>query len=113
MVAAFGSDQSVPYNPAEFLEFRFKGRLCTGTFSAETWLSQVTPDIRFSNFGLKFLLTRKFAVWVPRVFADEFWENVQEFLPKGLKLYRRPVQLSDIRSNFASDGISTPSALTP
>ena len=95
------------------MEFRFKGKLCTGTFSAEAWLSQLAPVNRFSHFGLKFWLTRKFAVWVPHDFADDFWETVQEFLPQGAKLYRRPAQLSEVPANHASDGITTPSALTP
>ena len=52
-------------------------------------------------------------MWVPHDFADDFGESVQELLPKGAKLYRRPAQRSDTPSNRASDGISTPSALTP
>ena len=38
-VAAFGSEQSVPYDPEDFVEFRFKDQICTTMGSAETWLN--------------------------------------------------------------------------
>merc|ERR1712100_405921 len=40
MAAAFGTTQIVPYSPAEMVEFRFKGLICSIMDSAETWLSQ-------------------------------------------------------------------------
>ena len=43
MVAAFGPHQNVPYNPAEFVEFRFKGRMCSTMGLAEAWLIMVEP----------------------------------------------------------------------
>lgn len=116
MVAAFGAKQSVPYSPAEMVEFRFKGPICSTMGLAESWLSQAGFDGKFSEFRLKYWATRKFAVWVPKECADEFWHEVTELLkthaPRGSKLYRRPVDLTDLRSGDLS-GIITPPELTP
>ena len=35
--------KNVPYNPAEFVEFRFKGRMCSTMGLAEAWLIMVEP----------------------------------------------------------------------
>ena len=50
-VAAFGSEQSVPYDPEDFVEFRFKGQICTTMGSAETWLND-TFKCKLDGFGL-------------------------------------------------------------
>jgi len=100
-VAAFGSDQTVPYNPDELVEFRFKGPMCASMGLAEAWLSSPDFNGKFDDYGLKFWCTRKFAVWVPRAQANDFWEQVTEQLPQGSKLYRRPSVLSEYSTSVA------------
>mmetsp|Transcript_122047 Transcript_122047/g.222006 ORF Transcript_122047/g.222006 Transcript_122047/m.222006 type:complete len:358 (-) Transcript_122047:240-1313(-) len=112
MAVAFGSDQSLPYSPEEFVEFRFKGRICASMGLAEEWLQEKLLG-RCNEFRLKFWFTRKFAVWVPLESADEFWETVKQLLPKGSKLYRRPVELVELSPSIDLDAISTPPPLTP
>eukprot|EP00931_Biecheleriopsis_adriatica_P120505 TRINITY_DN95634_c0_g1_i1.p1 TRINITY_DN95634_c0_g1~~TRINITY_DN95634_c0_g1_i1.p1 ORF type:complete len:175 (-),score=27.00 TRINITY_DN95634_c0_g1_i1:83-607(-) len=111
-VLAFGSEQPVPYSPAEYIEFRFKGRMCSTMGLAETWLNQ-TFQGRIDGFGLRFWCSRKFAVWVPRNRCDEFWQMVAGALPQGSKLYQRPAALSFGYPSSDLSGIRTPEPLTP
>jgi len=111
-LVVFGSEQCVPYNPVEYVEFRFKGHICNTIGLAETWLKQESHD-RLGGFDLKFWCSRKFAVWVPHDSSDEFWEMVAGALPKGSKLYRRPLAVSVAPLWSDPGGLSTPPLLTP
>jgi len=112
-VTAFGSEHRVPYDPNEYVEFRFKGHICTTMGFAETWLRQEF-QCQLDGFGLKFWCSRKYAVWAPRDRCNEFWEMVANALPRGSKLYRRPATLSMAEQSFYdTGGISTPQPLTP
>jgi len=68
---------------------------------AEAWLSSPDFNGKFDDYGLKFWCTQKFAVWVPRTQANDFWEQVTEQLPQGSKLYRRPSVLSEYSTSVA------------
>lgn len=111
MIAAFGSDRALPYHPDDYVEFRFKGRMCATMGAAEKWFSNFKGT--FDRFGLKFWCSRKFAVWVPRNLADDFWEQATVLLPKGSKLYRRPSVLTVVPSSLQSVSIGTPPSITP
>lgn len=111
-VTTFGSEQCIPYNPVEFVEFRFKGQICKTMGLAETWLNQKFQG-RLDGFHLKYWISRKYAVWVSREQSDEFWEMVSATLGRGSKLYRRPVTVSIGWRCHESSGISTPPLLTP
>lgn len=113
IAGAFGAVQTVPYHASCYIEFRFKGPICSSMRSAESWLNQDAFQALLHEFEMQFWASRAFAVWVTRDVADAFWEVVTRLLrnaPKGSKIRRQPPQLF-IEPPPA--GISTPPVLTP
>ena len=62
MVADFGTDQHVPYCPAEFAESRFTGRICGQRETAQTWLEHAAFGGKFDGLGLRFGYRSRFTV---------------------------------------------------
>jgi len=115
MVAAFGADQRVPYHPSQYIEFRFKGPICSMMGSAEAWLTQEDFTGRLSGFDMQFWTTRAFAVWVSQQLGNAFWKEVTSLLstsnaPKGSKIRRQPSHLS---TTFAEDLELPTAVITP
>jgi len=115
-VAAFGTEYHMDEN--QYMHFKFKGAICKGTesrFSAENCLEQLGRGAtHFAKFGLRFMATDPYSVWVPRECADGFYEQVKQLLkshaPSGSRIRKHHAHSS---SPTPPDGIETPPPLTP